>query len=332
MSILSPRALPEELRPLADFLSRSDRALIDRYGTRFCGYMRGYGNPITFLVNQAESFAEAGAADATVLDLGCGFGLISCTFALLGAKRVIGVDLDSTMIGIGKTLVDELLPSHVASRIELQRRDILSDPFEPRSFELILAIESLSDIQSLEDAIKTMRRLTRAGGRILVSDGNNSYYVPGRFRRRSIWRDRESTQYRALREKLITDAFPQLNVVQIADFVEKTIGHSAEDVVGLVRYALETGVDPKPLYARVMMNPMTRYHEERELDPIAMMNMFRSEGYYATLLQPHTSYPPDPLNPKRLFKTGLRALYPLTLPAFPGFRLLMTDIRGVSAL
>jgi 2-polyprenyl-3-methyl-5-hydroxy-6-metoxy-1,4-benzoquinol methylase len=293
--------------------------------------MRGYGNPITFLTNQAESFAEVRGKDATVLDLGCGFGLISCTFALLGANKVVGVDLDPTMIGIAGTLIKELLPSDVAARIEVQRRDILAAPFEARSFDVILAIESLSHIQSLEDAIKAIRRLSRPGGRVLVSDGNNSYYVPGRLRRRAIWRNRESTQYGALREKLITDAFPQLTSAQIAGFVGKTMGHSAEDVVGLVRYALDTGIDPKPLHSRRMMNPMTRYHEERELDPIAMMEAFRCEGYHASLLPPHTNYPPGALHPKRLFKTGLRALYPLTLPAFPGFRLLMTDIRSPSA-
>jgi SAM-dependent methyltransferase len=319
--------LPAELRPLADFLQRSDRELADKYGTRFCGYMRGYGHPITFLANQAESFREARVKDSTVLDLGCGFGLIGSCFALLGAKRVIGVDLDPSMIELGNNLIRELLPKEASARIELYRRDILADPFPPQSFDVICAIESLSHIQSLDDAVRAIRLQTKPGGRVLISDGNNSFYVPGRIRRRNIWRDREATQYRALRTKLIDDAFPQLTAADRSRFVELTIGHSAQDVVGLVRYALETGVDPTPLYARRMMNPLTGYHEERELDPLALLERFRAEGYHAELLRPHTNYPPETLHPKRLLKRGLRALYPLTLPAFPGFRLLMTDVR-----
>lgn len=309
-------------------LQRSDRDLTDAYGARFCGYMRGYGHPVTFLENQAESFAEAGLKDSVVLDLGCGFGVLAASFAALGAKRVIGVDLDPFMIGLGKSLIAEMLPPEVAARIDLQQRDILANPFDPESFDVIMAIESLSHIQSLEDAIRSIRRQVKPGGRVLVSDGNNSYYLPGRLRRRAIWRDREAKIYAHLREKLISDNFPGLPRADVRRFVEKTQGHFAEDVVGLVRYALATSIAPKPLRRRRMMNPMTGYHEERELNPIELMDRFRSQGFFSRLLKPHTNAPPGQFHPKRILKFGLRALYPLTLPAFPGFRILMIDIRG----
>ncbi len=322
--------LPEPLLPILAFLEQSNAALTDKYGARFCGYMRGYGHPVTFLLNQAESFAEAKLKDAVTLDLGCGFGIIASVFAALGAKRVVGVDLDPFMINLGKQIIAEVLPKEIAARVELENRDILANPFGPASFDVIVAIESLSHIQSLDDAVLSTRRQIKPKGRVLVSDGNNSWYVPGRLRRRAIWRNRESTQYAAIRENIITEHFSNLARQEIERFVEKTQGHAAEDIVGLVRHALMTGIDPKPLRERRMMNPMTRYHEERELDPIELMHAFMRNGFYAELLRPHTNYPPEALHPKRLFKYGLRVLYPLTLPVFPGFRLLMTDIRGSS--
>jgi 2-polyprenyl-3-methyl-5-hydroxy-6-metoxy-1,4-benzoquinol methylase len=319
---------PEELLPILGFLEQSNAVLTDKYGARFCGYMRGYGHPVTFLLNQAESFAEAKLKDSVVLDLGCGFGIISSVFAALGAKKVVGVDLDPFMINLGMGIITETLPKHVQDRIDLQNRDILANPFEPASFDVIAAIESLSHIQSVDEAIASIRRHIKPKGRVLVSDGNNSYYVPGRIRRRAIWNNREATQYAAIREKIISENFSNLAPQEIARYVEKTQGHAAEDIVGLVRHALMTGIDPRPLKERRMMNPMTRYHEERELNPIELMHAFMRQGFYAELLRPHTNYPPEALHPKRLFKYGLRILYPLTLPVFPGFRLLMTDIRG----
>lgn len=317
----------DRLAPLLAFLQRSDADLTQAYDRRFCNYMRGYGHPVTFLEHQQESFGQARMSGQTVLDLGCGFGIIAAAFALLGAKKVMGVDLDGSMIVTGNRILDQILPPEVRANVEISVRDILKEPFAPASFDVVATIESLSHIQSVEAAITAVRAMIRPGGRVLVSDGNNLFYLPGVMRRRAIWRDVEAGEYGPLRESIIKERFPNLSADQIKKYGELTQGHVARDIIGLVEHALATGQQPTPIAARRMMNPLTQYYAERELDPFELMTLFREEGFLAQLLTPHSNYPPSVTHPKRWLKRSLTRLYPLTFAAFPGFRLLMTEVR-----
>lgn len=317
------RTLPDALRPHLRLLSTPRAELTARYDARFTGYIASYGHPETFLLHQAESFSDAEMAGATVLDFGCGFGLLGAAFAALGAKRVIGVDLDGSMIRRGRALIDEWLPA-VKDKVTLVQGSLFEAELPVERFDVITAIESLSHVQNVTDALGAFRARIAPRGRVLVSDGNNRFYLPGKRRREKIWDRYESKTARPARRKLLQDALPNLSEAQLERLSDATIGLTAEEAVAAARKDVEQGVPPVPAPSRRLMHPVTGYHEERELDPFELIRRFEEFGFTGHLLPPHSNYPPEPWHPKRLLKTGLRMAYPLTVPAFPGFRLKLT--------
>ena len=153
--------LPEALRPHLGLLALPRDEVTKRYDRRLAKYFASYGHPETFLKHQAESFRDADMRDATVLDFGCGFGLIASMFAALGARRVVGIDMDPTMITRGRQLLQEWLPQDVRDRVELRCGDLLASDLTDEGFEVITTIESLSHVQSVSQAIGAIRRWIR---------------------------------------------------------------------------------------------------------------------------------------------------------------------------
>ncbi len=74
----------------------------------------------------------AGLAGKTVLDLGCGSGTLGIGCVLLGAERVVGVDVDQAAIDIALENVASLnLPDGSISFVHKDVREISADDFEP---------------------------------------------------------------------------------------------------------------------------------------------------------------------------------------------------------
>lgn len=259
-------ALSERLEPILALLEQTDGQLTARFGPRFSAHVRGLGHPQAFVEQQAESFRDARLEGATVLDLGCGFGLSAACFAALGARSVIGVDADLYLVNLGQIVISDALPAAVASRVHLEHRDLAQDPFEPGLFDAVTALGALSRVESLPAAIALIRHHLKPGGRVLVTEGRSSYHLMGRIKRRMLW----------------------------------LVDHKMRDRVS------------------------------RGLSPIHLCRLFAAAGFEPDLLPPHGDVPPERLHPRRLVREGLRVLYPLTLPAFPEFRLLMTDVRDTT--
>lgn len=326
-SLVLRQSVPAALRPHLELLRLGREAHTSRYDARFAKYLASYGDPETFLLHQAESFRDANMQGATVLDFGCGFGLIGSMFAALGAARVVGVDMDGSMIDRGRSLIAEWLPPEVQQRVELRNVNALEADLPSNTFSVITAIESLSHVQSVTSAIQLFRRVIQPRGRVMVSDGNNSFYLPGRRRRRKIWDEWEARVAGPARQAALQKALPGLHPPTLTTLVRETLGLSEARAVAAAKAKLEHGIAPVAAPSRRMVHPRTGYHEERELDPFELMRRFEDFEFVGRLLLPHADFPQRLLSQKALLKRGLRRLYPLSLPAFPGFRVLLTDTR-----
>jgi 2-polyprenyl-3-methyl-5-hydroxy-6-metoxy-1,4-benzoquinol methylase len=101
----------------------------------------------------AELFAQA--APASVLDVGCGEGVLTHQWATqLGEQRIVGIDLD-----------DEKLKAEWATRQRpnLEYRTMAAEhmPFADDEFELACAIEVLEHVPDPEHTIAEMARVAR---------------------------------------------------------------------------------------------------------------------------------------------------------------------------
>lgn len=122
-----------------------------------------YETPLGAFVLGVELAALVGLAGERVsryvLEVGCGTGRFGRAFAERGA-RVIGVDLTRAMLAeAGK---DE------KGMLNLCQADAGRLPFQPSSFDLVLAVTLLEFVPDPSGVLAEMCRVLRPGGRLLI--------------------------------------------------------------------------------------------------------------------------------------------------------------------
>lgn len=100
-------------------------------------------------------------ADATVLDLGTGSGVLSMAAALMGARSVVGIDIDQDAIDSAET---SARMNTLPDTITFQVLDFRNDP--PRPADLVLANLTGGMLTSSAAAIAA---LVRPGGQLILS-------------------------------------------------------------------------------------------------------------------------------------------------------------------
>jgi SAM-dependent methyltransferase len=103
-----------------------------------------------------------------MLDLGCGSGVYSLTFAARGAS-IVGVDLSETMIELARNRALELTAGQPL-QAEFRVGDIGARlPFVDADFDLVFTSTALHYIQDLSPVMREAARVLRPGGRFLAS-------------------------------------------------------------------------------------------------------------------------------------------------------------------
>lgn len=96
-----------------DYSANSDDILIEMNP----GMAFGTGNHETtsMCVANLEKFVKD---DSTVFDIGCGSGILGITAAKLGAKKVIGIDIDKIAVDVAKENIEKNNVSNIMSAVE----------------------------------------------------------------------------------------------------------------------------------------------------------------------------------------------------------------------
>jgi ribosomal protein L11 methyltransferase len=98
---------------------------------------------------------------ASVLDVGCGSGILSIAAALLGAGEVLGVDLDETAVGVAR---ENIAANGCADRVRVVRGDLLAE----LSFEADIAVANLT-ADLIAALAGGLRAHLKAGGIFIAS-------------------------------------------------------------------------------------------------------------------------------------------------------------------
>jgi mycothiol synthase len=113
----------------------------------------------------------------SVLDVGCGTGPeLEPLVAIVGpAGRVVGLESSASLIGAARAHRRDRAP---AISVELVQGDVRSLPFAASEFDACRADRTLQHVDRPEAALAEMVRVTRAGGRVVVTESRWGLVAP----------------------------------------------------------------------------------------------------------------------------------------------------------
>lgn len=145
--------------------------LSDYYVTQTARWAQG-GWPVYF--NYVVLHLPYSPEGKTVMDYGCGAGMLSAILFELGASRYIGIDVLPQLVEIKK------LHGYASDQIDIVPVEQGYIAAQPESADIIIANEVVSHInpQDLSTVYQEWGRIIRPGGCVFVSDGNNLRDAP----------------------------------------------------------------------------------------------------------------------------------------------------------
>jgi SAM-dependent methyltransferase len=118
--------------------------------------------------------APAATRSMTVLDAGCGEGYGLAMIASAGASRVVGVDLDATVVAHAHGTYAAHDP-----RIEVAAAELMSLPLGDDEVDLTVSFQVIEHLHDIPGYLASLRRVTVPGGVVLIATPNRLTFTPG---------------------------------------------------------------------------------------------------------------------------------------------------------
>lgn len=142
------------------------KAMNSRAHATFCErvYGRNLGQHGMADLQQIDTFLDQlrPTAGDVVLDIGCGYGLISKYIADKTGAKVVGIDLSPSAIAYADSL------AAADKRLAFHKMDIKDLDFPPNTFSHIVSIDTIYYAPSIHTTLKTLKRIGKPGARLAV--------------------------------------------------------------------------------------------------------------------------------------------------------------------
>lgn len=129
-----------------------------------------YDEPTNLLVRAEEKTLrqiEFDVAGKKILDVGCGTGRHAIRMAEAGAE-VTGVDFSLKMLEVARKKAAGL-------GVKFMHSDLNAIPLD-EPFDMVVCSLVLNHVEDLRSAMKEIARLTKVGGRVLISDMRSDHW------------------------------------------------------------------------------------------------------------------------------------------------------------
>lgn len=169
----------------------STNVTVDREGTVTGNTFDKYGSTNPVVRRMMDGFHSSldelwdGAAPTSILDVGCGEGVLTHEWAQkLGDGRIVGIDLDDP-------LLHEQWKTRTAPNLEYQVMKAENLPFADDEFDMATAIEVLEHVPDAEATVAEMARCAKRW--ILVSVPREPIWRIVNVARGAYWKDLGNT-------------------------------------------------------------------------------------------------------------------------------------------
>lgn len=241
-----------------------------------------------------------------VLDAGCGSGLYSVLFSLLGASRVEAVDFFPDNVENPSRIAGEFgLP------IEARLADIANTPLRAGSVGLVYCTEAISHFHDWVAFCGEAARVLEPRGRVIIADGNNGANPRVRRAILDFWersehgpfaaadsRPRASLPYPFRRWMIIRRRLPHALDEEVYQLGLLTSRLGGEALAEACREFAATGRMPRGAYRRGQSRarPGDGQRNEEPLDPFEVAAYLRGRGLGARA-RAHFGFGRSPLFP-----------------------------------
>jgi ubiquinone/menaquinone biosynthesis C-methylase UbiE len=259
----------------------------------------GSGAQILNLFRYQLALAGIDPSGKAVLDAGCGSGIFSILFHLLGASRVEALDLYPWNIDSLSALAREFeLP------IRAQLRDVCATGLDSASADVVYCTEAISHFHDWQAFVAESARVLQSGGRILISDWNNGANPLVKRRTYRSWLRSETgpfntelfepdkpLPYLYRRWMILRREFPQLTEEQIFHLGMRTAGEGGDELLAAGSKFVETCRFPDGGYrwGESQHRPEDDQRNEEPVDPREVVTRLRAHAVRARAY-PHFGY------------------------------------------
>lgn len=101
----------------------------------------------------------------SILDIATGTGDLAINLALTSATKIIGLDISSGMLEIGK---QKILKRALNNKIEMVLGDSENMPFDDNSFDAITVAFGVRNFENLENGLKEIYRVLKPNGTFVI--------------------------------------------------------------------------------------------------------------------------------------------------------------------
>jgi 2-polyprenyl-3-methyl-5-hydroxy-6-metoxy-1,4-benzoquinol methylase len=136
---------------------------------------------INFIINQAKS------RGGKVLELGCGYGMLSLEMARNGLD-VVGIDLSPKSIEVANRYKEENPFTDTFGALDYRCQDFTEMEFSPESFDSVVFFRSLHHIAETGEVLKKVHRVMKPGGNLLISEPIRAHFTEESARFASVLR------------------------------------------------------------------------------------------------------------------------------------------------
>jgi ubiquinone/menaquinone biosynthesis C-methylase UbiE len=232
-----------------------------------------------------------------VLEGGCGFGVGLVAVAVLGAEEAHGVEIVPWEVEFARRARD-VLAEDVRDRIRPTVGNVAELPYPDDTFDVVLSLEAISHYLDYEPFLDEAHRVLKAGGVLVVSDGNNGLNPLTRRKTSKVWASHEVDPrtdhverldspflFVLKRERIVSEADPSLSPDVVHDLALRTSGMTRPQIEDAVRAYSEQGVQPDSLYrpGTLTVHPDHEMVMERLFDPFVLGREIAERGFDVTV-------------------------------------------------